>query len=79
MARRRAKSLSEELRDRAARTLLSYAVLRWESAITLALTLVLSILARDPFAGALPFWRWWFWWYVTSITIAVTIPIIPVC
>ncbi|HUT17729.1 MAG TPA: hypothetical protein VM366_01115 [Anaerolineae bacterium] len=61
MARRRAKSLSEELRDRAARALLSYAVFRWESAITLALTLVLSILARDPFGGALPFWRWWFW------------------
>jgi hypothetical protein len=61
MARRRAKSLSEELRDRAARALLSYAVFRWESAITLALTLALSVLARDPFGGALPFWRWWFW------------------
>jgi len=61
MARRRAKSLSEELRDRAAGALLSYAVFRWESAITLALTLILSILARDPFGGSLPFWRWWFW------------------
>jgi hypothetical protein len=41
--------------------LISFAVFRWESAITLALTLTLSVLAPDPFRGALPIWRWWFW------------------
>jgi hypothetical protein len=61
MARRRDKSLRDELRERAARALLSYAVFRWESAITLAVTLILSILVPDPFGGAIPFWRWWFW------------------
>lgn len=61
MTRRRDKSLRDELRERATRALLSYAVFRWESAITLAITLILSILVPDPFGGALPFWSWWFW------------------
>ncbi len=61
MARRRDKSLRDQLRERAGRALLSYAVFRWESAITLALTLILSMLVPDPFRGAIPFWRWWFW------------------
>ena len=61
MAARKARSLQDELRQRAARALLSFAVLRWESAVTLALTLILLALVPDPFAGALPFWRWWFW------------------
>jgi hypothetical protein len=58
---KRPKSLHDELRDRAARALLSYAIFRWESAVTVAITLILSILARDPFGGALAFWHWWFW------------------
>jgi hypothetical protein len=61
MANKKPKSLSDELRERAARALISYAVFRWESAVTLALTLILVILFPDPFRGALPFWRWWFW------------------
>ncbi len=61
MARRRDKSLRDQLRERAGRALLSYAVFRWESAITLALTLILSMLVPDPFRGAIPFWRRWFW------------------
>ena len=55
------QSLIQELRKRASKALISYAVFRWESAVTLALTLILSILLPDPFAGALFFWRWWFW------------------
>jgi hypothetical protein len=61
MARRRDKSLRDELRERAARALLSYAIFRWESAIIVALTLILSVLVPDPFGGTLPLWRWWFW------------------
>jgi hypothetical protein len=75
MARRRAKSLRDELRRRAARALFSYAVFRWESAITLALTLILSMLVRDPFGGAIPLWRWWFWialGVVAEVLIVVT-------
>ena len=51
------KRLSDELRERAAKELLSYAIFRWESAITVALMLILATLAPNPF----PFWRWWFW------------------
>jgi hypothetical protein len=49
----------QENRDR--RALLGYALLRWESAAVLGLTLILVILVPDPFGGVLPFWRWWFW------------------
>jgi len=55
------RSLSDQLRERAVRAQLSYAVFRWESAVTLAATLILAVLFRDPFRGGLPFWRWWFW------------------
>lgn len=62
MAKQRAdKSLIDELRARATKALLAYAVLRWESAITLALTLILAVFVPDPFKGILPFWQWWFW------------------
>ena len=61
MGKKKPKSLTDELRDRAAKALVSFAIFRWESAVTLALTLILTILVRDPFQGALPLWRWWFW------------------
>ncbi|MBN1639834.1 MAG: hypothetical protein JXA09_01270 [Anaerolineae bacterium] len=61
MAARKAKSLQDQLRERAARALISFAVFRWESAVTLALSLILAFLVPDPFAGSLPLWRWWFW------------------
>jgi hypothetical protein len=61
MATREPKSLSDELRERAAKALISYAVFRWESALTLAATLLLTVFLRDPFQGILPFWQWWFW------------------
>ena len=41
--------------------LLSFALFCWESAVTIALTLILIILVPDPFHGTLSFWRWWFW------------------
>jgi hypothetical protein len=55
------KSLNEELRERAAKALISYAVFRWESAVTLAVTLMLVVFLPDPFRGLVPLWRWWFW------------------
>jgi len=51
------KSLSDELRDRASKALISFAVFRWESAVTLALILFLTVFFPKPF----PFWQWWFW------------------
>jgi hypothetical protein len=61
MATRKPKSLSDELRERAAKALVSYAVFRWESAATLAATLLLTAFMPDPFQGILPFWQPWFW------------------
>jgi hypothetical protein len=43
------------------RSLLSYALFRWESAAILALILILAIFVPDPFRGLLTVWRWWFW------------------
>jgi hypothetical protein len=61
MTKNDSKSLSDELRERAAKALIAHAVFRWESAVTLAVTLILTILFPDPFRGVLPFWQWWFW------------------
>jgi hypothetical protein len=56
------RTFREELEQRAARSILTRAVYRWESAVTIALTAGLAVLSL---AGALPplvpFWRWWFW------------------
>jgi hypothetical protein len=67
MAARRTKSLRDELRERAARALISFAVFRWESAVTLALTLILAFLVPRPFGGSLGVWRWWFWLVLGAI------------
>ena len=48
-------------REQERRALLSYAFFRWESAVTLAMTLLLAILLPDPFRGAVPLWGWWMW------------------
>ncbi len=56
------KTFREELEQRAARSILTRAIYRWESAVTIALMSGLAIL---NLAGALPpllpFWKWWFW------------------
>jgi hypothetical protein len=41
--------------------LLQYALYRWESAVILAMTLILVVLVPDPFRGVLTVWRWWMW------------------
>jgi hypothetical protein len=66
-------SLIDELQSRATRALLSYALFRWESAITLALVLVLSVLIPDPFGGTVSFWRWWFWLILGTIAEALIV------
>jgi hypothetical protein len=60
-----------ELREQERRTLLSYAVFRWESAVTLAVTLILAVFLPDPFAGALSFWGWWAWIALGAIAVAL--------
>jgi hypothetical protein len=47
--------------DRERRSLLLYALFRWESAAVIGLTLILVVLIPDPFQGILAFWRWWIW------------------
>ncbi|MBM4465525.1 MAG: hypothetical protein FJ014_08245 [Chloroflexi bacterium] len=53
-----AKSLFRtELERRAWRTMLSFAIFRLESALTIAATIILTFLFPNPF----PWWRWWYW------------------
>ena len=48
-------------KDRTERVVLAYAVFRWESAVVLAMTLILIVLVPDPFRGLLSFWSPWIW------------------
>lgn len=52
---------STVLRRRERRALLSTAFFRWESAVTLAVTIILTVLLPDPFQGVLPIWNRWSW------------------
>jgi len=50
-------SFQDELEKKATRALLTRAVYRWESAVIIGLTLVLTAFVNPPF----PFWQQWFW------------------
>jgi hypothetical protein len=55
-------SFQEELEQKAARAILTRSIYRWESAVIIALTLVLSILGIE--GGPLDLgtlWQWWYW------------------
>ena len=52
-----AKRFRDKLERRAFRAMLSHAVFRWESAFTIALTIILVFLFSKPF----PWWQWWYW------------------
>lgn len=52
-----AKKFQDELEQRAFRAMLSHAFFRWESAITIALTIILAFLFPRPFG----WWQWWYW------------------
>lgn len=45
------------IRQQAFNAMLSHAVLRWESLVTLVLTAILFLFVKDPF----PWWQDWFW------------------
>ena len=48
---------NNELKQRATKAILSHAVFRLESALTIALTMLLVVLVPQPF----PWWQWWYW------------------
>lgn len=47
----------DELKQRASRAIVAHAFFRLESALTIALTIVLVFLFPQPF----PWWQWWYW------------------
>lgn len=51
------KSTSSQVRGRALGAILSHALLRWESLVTVIITLLLFAFVKDPF----PWWQDWFW------------------
>lgn len=48
---------------RAWRAILSYALLRWESAVTIALAIITIGLFPRPFS----FWQWWYWLIIFAV------------
>jgi hypothetical protein len=55
-------SFQDELERRATRAILVRSFYRWESAVILALTLVLTAFTGAGAIGFLPpFWQWWYW------------------
>ena len=56
-------SFQDELEKKATRALLTRAIYRWESAVILGLTLVLTAFVKPP----LPFWQQWFWWILCQL------------
>ncbi|MBI3732523.1 MAG: hypothetical protein HY259_03585 [Chloroflexi bacterium] len=48
---------NRDIRSRAWSAILAYAIFRWESAGTIALTILLAYFVPQPFA----WWRWWYW------------------
>ena len=61
MSTRHTNTSDIEKQKPAGRAQISYAIFRWESAVTVSATLLLIVFLPDPFAGRLPFWQWWFW------------------
>ncbi len=61
--------LRRELRSRAWSAILQHAVFRWESAVVIALTLVLTVLLTYPF----PWWPWWGWLAVGGVAEALIV------
>lgn len=50
-------SFRDQLKNRAWWAMLSYAFFRWESAVVIAMIIVLTVLYPTPF----PWWPWWGW------------------
>jgi len=58
-----------ELERQAWRAMLSFAFFRLESALTIAVTIVLTFLFPSPF----PWWRWWYWLVIGVVAEALII------
>jgi hypothetical protein len=64
-----AKKFRDELERRAFRAMLSHAFFRWESAFTIALTIILVFLFSKPF----PWWQGWYWLILGGVAEALII------
>ena len=58
-----------ELERQAWRAMLSFAIFRLESALTIATTIILTFLFPNPF----PWWRWWYWLIIGVVAEALII------
>jgi hypothetical protein len=58
-----------ELERQAWRAMLSFAIFRLESALTVAVTIILVFLFPNPF----PWWRWWYWLVIGVVAEALII------
>ena len=61
--------MRSELQQKAQGALIQYAVFRWETAVILALTIILTFLMPKPFA----WWPWFGWPLLGLVAIAVLI------
>lgn len=52
-----------DLRSRATSAIITYAIFRWESAATIALTILLAYFVPRPF----DWWQWWYWLIIGGI------------
>jgi hypothetical protein len=59
----------DELREKATRAIFAHAFFRLESALTIALTVILATLLPRP----LPWWQWWYWLVLGAIGEALVI------
>ncbi len=57
------------LRSRAWSAILSYAIFRWESAVTIALMILLAYFVPRPF----DWWQWWYWLIIAAVAEALII------
>jgi hypothetical protein len=53
--------MQHDLEKKAARTILTRSIYRWESAVIISLTLALSLLTMVGVVPVPDFWQWWFW------------------
>jgi hypothetical protein len=57
------------IRSRAWTAILTYAIFRWESAATIALTILLAYFVPRPF----DWWEWWYWLVIGALAEALII------
>lgn len=60
---------NSDIRSRAWSAILSYAIFRWESALTIALMILLAFFVPRPFE----WWQWWYWLIIGAVAEALII------